>query len=397
MARVSIIIATYNRADFLGEAIQSALDQHVDDLEVVVVDDGSTDNTREVVNRLADPRVIYLYQENRGATAACNRGIAESTGDYISILGSDDTYIPDALLPLVAELERCPDLGSVSGGFRYVDEEGGFLRESRPWRTFPSLSTETWLFWCPTLLQASVIRRQWLDVVGPFDETLRVTWDWDIGLRLAHAGCQMTWLKSFIFNYRLHRNQDSRDASRIRQDYQRVLDKFFDQTDLPDQVRVQKSHAYAHAYLRGAVHAFEAAQWVDAETDLAKAIELDPHLLDRKGQRIFDLLVGWANDAMAVDPARYIELAFAHLPPTAGVVQRRVKAALASLAMARFFSAYERGDYATVRRSLVKGVVLDPSWLVNRGVLSISARALLAPLLPNTALSGRRVPEVRSP
>lgn len=90
----SIILPTYNRAHFLPKAIESVLAQTFEDWELVIVDDGSTDNTKEVVASYRDPRIVYIYQENQERSAARNNGISQATGEYICFLDSDDYYLP---------------------------------------------------------------------------------------------------------------------------------------------------------------------------------------------------------------------------------------------------------------------------------------------------------------
>jgi len=90
MPKVSVIIPTYNYGRFLGEALQSVLDQTFDDFDLIVVDDGSTDNTKEVVASFEDNRIKYIYQQNRGVAAAQNVGILASKGEYVALLGADD-------------------------------------------------------------------------------------------------------------------------------------------------------------------------------------------------------------------------------------------------------------------------------------------------------------------
>lgn len=377
MTKVSVIIPTYNRAHYVGDAIRSALNQEISDLEVIVVDDGSTDDTLDVVNRITDPRVSYVYQQNSGATSAFNRGIAESKGSYINVLGSDDSLLPGGLVPLADELDRHPHLGAISGGFNDVDETGKFVRNAHPWTSFPQLDTKTWLFWCPSILQASLIRRTWVDAIGGFDPAVKCAQDWDFGLRLAHAGCEMSWINRTVFNYRLHRNQISRDASTIRNDYRIVLDKFFAQDDLPSSLSALRDAAYAQAFIKGAIRAFEAKQCEDGRDDLERAIELAPQLLDNRAQKIFNFIVGWANDAKAVDSTQFINLVFANLPDSATVLKQRRQEALAAISMAIVFTAYEKRDWPSVRRALVQGILLDRSWLRNRGVVSIGMKAFL--------------------
>lgn len=94
---VSVIIPTYNRAYCIEKSIRSVLDQTYRDFELIIIDDGSTDNTREVISRICDDRIIYIYQKNAGACAARNRGIEEARGEYIAFHDSDDTWRMDKL------------------------------------------------------------------------------------------------------------------------------------------------------------------------------------------------------------------------------------------------------------------------------------------------------------
>ena len=115
MPLVSVIIPSYQSADALPNALDSVQRQTFTDLEVIVVDDGSTDDTRAVVEAAstADPRIRYLYQENQGPAAARNTGIAAAEGEYIALLDADDTWEPEKLAGQVAILERHPEIGIV--------------------------------------------------------------------------------------------------------------------------------------------------------------------------------------------------------------------------------------------------------------------------------------------
>lgn len=103
---ISVIIPTYNRAATIKRAAESVLAQTVHDLELIIVDDGSTDNTREIVNSISDERVIYIYQENAGACAARNNGIDHARGEYITFQDSDDAWHPDKLERQIATLKE---------------------------------------------------------------------------------------------------------------------------------------------------------------------------------------------------------------------------------------------------------------------------------------------------
>jgi len=107
MSLVSVIIPTYNRADLIERAVNSVLDQTYDDIELIVVDDGSEDNTREVLsNYIREKHITYIKKENGGCASARNRGISEAKGAYLAFLDSDDTYLSDAIKNLVDTLSN---------------------------------------------------------------------------------------------------------------------------------------------------------------------------------------------------------------------------------------------------------------------------------------------------
>jgi glycosyltransferase involved in cell wall biosynthesis len=374
MTRTSIVIPTFNRAAYLEQAIASALDQCLPALEVIVVDDGSTDNTREIVERFtSDVRLVYVYQENQGATAAFNRGISESTGDYVGILGSDDWYLPDGLAPLARELDGRPDVGLVAGGYLFVDARNRVLREATPWRDYTRLDVDTWLMWCPVLFQAALIRKSWVDRMGGVATGLQ---DWDLGLRLAHAGCQMAWIERAVFAYRVHPTQSIRDPRLIRTQSVALLDSFFARSDLPVSVLARKDTAYANAYVKGALTSYEAGQFAEAQQDIETACRLAPALLVNRGQQLFDIIVARSNNPLAANTGGYLNTVFAHLPPAAAVLQGRRREAIAAAAIDTCFRAYQERDWPKVRRTWLQAIVHDPGWLRNRGVLSIGRQAL---------------------
>ena len=122
---VSVIIPTYNRAHYLSEAIDSILNQDIQDcqIEIIVVDDGSTDNTKEVLKKYGS-RVRYIYQDNRGAGPARNRGIDEATGEWICFLDSDDRWLPGKLTLQFKVLDAFPGYDAIHSEFLIFNETG---------------------------------------------------------------------------------------------------------------------------------------------------------------------------------------------------------------------------------------------------------------------------------
>jgi glycosyltransferase involved in cell wall biosynthesis len=119
---VSVIIPAYNQGHYLGEAIQSVLSQTYQDFEVLVIDDGSTDNTAEIARSFSDPRIQYIYQDNRGLSGARNTGIRHARGEYLTYLDSDDQFLPEKLELLTPNLKPTLELGLVAGQAIPIDE-----------------------------------------------------------------------------------------------------------------------------------------------------------------------------------------------------------------------------------------------------------------------------------
>ena len=124
---VSAIILTYNRANLIEKAIKSVLKQTYQDFEIIVVDDGSTDNTGEIIRGFKDKRVKYIkkYKENKGSSVARNIGIKVARGKYIALLDSDDEWLPEKLDKQIKILQDgSPELGVVYSNSYYIDENG---------------------------------------------------------------------------------------------------------------------------------------------------------------------------------------------------------------------------------------------------------------------------------
>ena len=193
--RVSVIIPTYNYGHFLGEAIQSVLDQTFTDFEIIIVNDGSTDNTNEVAESFTDPRIRYIYQENRGLSAARNTGIKASSGVYIATLDSDDMWLQQNLEIVVKRLDSHPDVGLVCSDLQVYDDATGAIL-GRFWydkrshsRVNPKKAARFALQYllhrgCFIAPQAILVRRTVFHEVGYFDESLRTHEDWDMAVRI---------------------------------------------------------------------------------------------------------------------------------------------------------------------------------------------------------------------
>jgi glycosyltransferase involved in cell wall biosynthesis len=217
MPEVSVVIPAYNHGQFIEEAVRSVLEQTFSDLELIVIDDGSQDDTLERLAGLQDRRMRVISQENRGAHVAINRGLAAAQGRYLSILNSDDVYHPhriERMLPLLAGDDR---IGLIASHIEVIDGTGRTLGVKqgyanlepwllpRPERSFragsdlrAALLTENYLSTTSNFL----MRRSWYERIGEFTP-LRYTHDWDFALRMArHAAIDL--FPEPLLKYRIH-------------------------------------------------------------------------------------------------------------------------------------------------------------------------------------------------
>ena len=240
--RVSVIIPVYNGGRFLGEAIASVLAQTYGDWELIVVDDGSTEDVEPVIAPYGS-RLRYVRQENQGVAVARNRGLELARGEFITFLDQDDWFEPDKLAVQVAALQESPHLGMVHSGWFVVDAEGRRLSTVNPREGIPELDLAAWLLWKPVFLGAMLFRRSGLEMVGGFDKTLEKTPDVALVLQLILKGCQGDWVSRPTVSYRQHPSNASRETRVQVRECEQILDEIFADPHLPPEVRGLESQA----------------------------------------------------------------------------------------------------------------------------------------------------------
>ena len=185
----SVVVPTWNRRATIGEAVASALGQNVADLEVIVVDDGSTDGSAEVLAALDDPRLRVIIQPNAGAAAARNRGIAEARGRYVAFLDSDDRFFPDHLTDLLPLLAQGDDVVAYS---RVVVDRGGGRHFLKPWRGIAADEGVDRYLMCERgfIQTSSIALRRTLAERVRYREDVGFGDDTDFAVRLSLAGAR---------------------------------------------------------------------------------------------------------------------------------------------------------------------------------------------------------------
>ena len=278
MTQVSVIVPCFNQARFLARALTSLAEQSHADVDVVVVNDGSTDDTEKVARSFASrPGFRYLSQENRGLPAARNAGIALATGDYLSFLDADDYYHPDKLAAEAEVLDTEPSLGFVYCDIVSVDDCDWPLDVQHPVATSRTRLSGNLL---EPLLKGGyfpphtvMVRRSALEDVGRFDESLGGHADYDLWLRLSASGHRAFFLDCKLAYYRRHEESMSGDGEHMAETRRRSLVKLA--TSHPGAVGAAAAALQDHAS-----ELYEANRWLrerwEEVLEKAKGAELGP-------------------------------------------------------------------------------------------------------------------------
>jgi glycosyltransferase involved in cell wall biosynthesis len=297
MASISVIIPTYNRGNEVCLAVQSVLDQTLPALEVIVVDDGSTDDTPARLSRF-DGLIRYVVQTNRGPASARNHGAEISQGEWIAFLDSDDVWAPDKLERQSALIEQGdPRLGVV-----HCDNwrnGPGYRVRGEAWPRRRPLQLRDMLRGNPICTSAVLIRRQAFVAVGGFEPTTWAVEDWDLWLRLLQVGWRFATLDTPLVEVRLSPTSLSLNRQHKDRHARRVLNRFFGRVDLPNEVRRLQSFSYACLELRVGARESAVGHSREALRCAALALRMHPALgLEPWG------LSQFARIALSVPPLR---------------------------------------------------------------------------------------------
>lgn len=221
--RVSVVIPTYNSATLTAETVASVLAQTAPADQILVVDDGSTDDTAQRIRSFGSP-VRYLFQHNAGPSAARNRGVSAATGEWVAFLDGDDVWHPRKLELQKAALARRPDL--VLLGHRTYDWPGTHPEiVGRPDAVFAEVNLDDLLIRNAFVTSTLLVRTEALRAAGPFDPELRGPEDYDMWLRVARLGTVAN-LSLALTGYRSATPGSlSKNAERMEQGMRRILEK----------------------------------------------------------------------------------------------------------------------------------------------------------------------------
>jgi len=312
---VSVVIPCYNTAKYLGEAIESVLAQTYSDFEIIVVDDGSTDDTPQVVRSFDDTRISYIYQENKGLSGARNTGIHHSQGRYIAFLDADDYFLPNKLADQVAFLEGHEELGLVAGGYLRIDQDGAVIEKCAG--RLGGISAQTQLTGNQFIIHCTLIRRSWIDKIGGFDESLGGSEEWDFHSRLAIAGCPMYRTKDCVCAYRFVPGSLSTEIECQLNGAREAAKKIFSMQGLPSDLAELMPKVMGFKYVKAAIPSYALGSIDKGRQYLAAALTWAPCLRDNNYQRIINYLLFWPRHVQFSFPSDLIESFFDNLPAEA--------------------------------------------------------------------------------
>ena len=377
MRQVSIIIPTYNHARFISDSINSCLEQTYPNIEIIVVDDGSTDNTQEVLEPYLS-KIKYIKQKNAGPAAARNQGIQAANGSYLLLLDSDDWLASEQIALQVAELEKRPEYGLVYSAWKNVDETSkkviGEVRPKIEGDVLKALLLRE-LFFSPG---AALIRKECFEKAGLFEERKEFmrSEDTEMWVRIAAANYCFAYLDEPLFFHRVVKNSLSHDySSHAKSEFAR-LEKFFKRTDLDKAIMEMKSIAFSLIHFEYSAKFYNNKNLSEGKKHLRLAIKTCPQLI-KNTNWILEWLAGYSLDPAVENPKDFIKYVFFNLPEEAESIKKLQKRALGRYHLAAVFNSYKNHDRAAVKAHLFQALKYEPKCLLNKGFIKIGIVTLI--------------------
>ncbi len=358
---VSVIIPTFNRAKIIRPALESVLKQTYQNLEVIVVDDGSTDNIAEVIAEYGE-RVHYHRQENQGVERARSRGIRISKGVYLNFLDDDDLMSPDKIERQVALFQERPELGIVHCCYHYIDKDGDLMETTG---RLPEGDVRKQLAWgCFPWSGGPLVRRECLELIGE-DEHRDWYGDWGMWLRVALAGYPFGCIQEPLGSYRIVPGSmtDDKVANAERLVFH-ILDEIFTKYELPQEAHAEKDQIYAGWHFWITCRYYVGSFWEEGKRSLTSVLTRRPDLLEKPD----DLLQLFYWDALSPrgrvgDPIKFISGVFDHLPEIAVPISTYRDRFLSRIYTGLALHDYGANRIDAARRELGEALTLYPALL----------------------------------
>lgn len=390
-SKVSVIVPVYNMANTIAKSVVSALGQTYPELEVIVVDDASTDTTTEILTGMSDSRLqVIRMPASVGPSAARNAGICAASGEFVALLDADDIWLPTKLEKQVALFERDSSLGLGYCGAHIVDQELRYLRTEATGEVWPPPGADAFRrialrhSFIAAPLSSMMLRRQCLDEVGLFDEEIVQAEEWDLAFRLAYR-----WGIGFVPEplvlYRMagYFNPQKRLNRHIGQAHEITINRAFARLGDPPELEPLKAQALLNTWWTVALYQYAVRQPDLANIELEKIATSSPKYLDfelNQRLRSSTAYVAWGlydtitprKEAMA-----FVDFTFDHWPNTVRFRPSDRRMVKAEVSMINAFDSYARGECWRVTQATGLALVHDPSLLRNKGLLKLPLQSLV--------------------
>lgn len=364
---VSVIIPAYNQGEFIGDAIQSVLDQTYQNFEVIVVNDASTDHTDEVVRRFTDKRLKYIVHPNNSRLPATrNTGMRASQGEILALLDADDMFLPEKLQFHVKFLAEHPEVGvSYNSRFNlhYSSKEIAGI-----WRPPMRVGLVDLILGFPFAPSDMVVRRDWAFKVGLFDPAMGTAEDTDFPCRLALAGCQFAGIDRVLNYRRYHSGRPRKNLQGRLDDVARAQAAVFADPRCSKEALDLGALALKHHLM-----VVMSLAYLQEETNLAhkftrELIEMDPRVIEGEPSEFIDFMTAESVADESLDHEAVIDRIIRQLPPEFAHLGAQLDRAKATGALVRgmrsvAWNQMDRG-HAHLLRAKELGVQIHPQMVL---------------------------------
>jgi len=243
MTLVTVVTPSFNQGHFIRETIESVLSQDYPDLQYLVMDGGSTDETLSILKSIEDARFTWVSEKDGGQSDAINKGLRLAKGDLLTFINSDDLLLPGAISAAVRYFEQQPEVGAIFGDVQLIEANGDAwgVMKGAPFDLKSALTGGQ-----PVTQQGSFWRRSVMDKIGLFDENLHFTMDLDYWLRIALTGFRLDYRPGLCAAFRRHGASKSMSLQTgFLKDWKTMLAKVYSRPDLPADIAQLSAESYA--------------------------------------------------------------------------------------------------------------------------------------------------------
>lgn len=247
LPKITVITPSFNQGQFLEETLFSIVSQRYPNLELILIDGGSTDNSVEVIKKFADQITYWVSEKDSGQTNAINKGLAKATGDIVAILNSDDTYLPGALDFVGEQFAADPSLKWMTAPSLYFGPSRGEQKTEVMIPEVPD-SPGRWLVRQTVAHPSTFLRKELHDKYGPFDESFYFGMDYEYWCRLAFGGEKCRTFRRPLSGYRMH--GDSKSVSAVERktaDMARILEMYGAKLSPLERAKIERQHQRQNA------------------------------------------------------------------------------------------------------------------------------------------------------